>query len=84
VLAVTAVLGGMPAATYVRTSGGKDVSGTSAGGGLLAVLAIGCPACNKLVVLALGTTGAPTVWALRATLATERSCPVPQRDGPDD
>lgn len=27
-------------------------------GGFLSFLAVGCPTCNKLVVLALGTTGA--------------------------
>jgi len=32
-------------------------------GGLLSVLAVGCPTCNKLVVLLLGTTGALTFFA---------------------
>ena len=41
------------------TSGdGKIVSG-----GVLSVLAVGCPTCNKLVVLLLGTTGALTFFA---------------------
>jgi len=81
VLAATAVLGGLLAATYVRpdsagvVSAGVDPAGVSdvpAGAsdvderpgrlagtaGLLGYVAIGCPVCNKLVVVALGTTGA--------------------------
>lgn len=34
-----------------------------AGGGLLSALAVGCPVCNKLVVLALGFSGALTYFA---------------------
>lgn len=34
------------------------VSRAAAGGGLLALLAVGCPVCNKAVVLALGSAGA--------------------------
>lgn len=33
------------------------------GGGLLSVFAVGCPVCNKLVVLAPGTSGALTYFA---------------------
>jgi hypothetical protein len=62
-LAATALLGGMVTATYVRTRAGRDVTGRSAGGGLLSLLAIGCPACNKLVVLLVGTSGALHLWA---------------------
>lgn len=32
-------------------------------GGLGAFLAIGCPVCNKIVLLALGTSGALAIWA---------------------
>jgi hypothetical protein len=32
-------------------------------GGVAAFLAIGCPVCNKLVLVALGTSGALTIWA---------------------
>jgi hypothetical protein len=32
-------------------------------GGLAAFLAIGCPVCNKIVLLLLGTSGALTLWA---------------------
>ncbi|MGY1437013.1 hypothetical protein [Streptomyces reniochalinae] len=31
-------------------------------GGALSFFAVGCPVCNKLVLLALGTSGALTVW----------------------
>lgn len=64
VWAATAVLGGPILATYVRTPDGEQaMTGTSAGGGLLSVLAVGCPVCNKLVVALLGVSGALTVWA---------------------
>jgi hypothetical protein len=42
-LTVTALLGGMLAATYVRSRADRDVTGRSARGGLLSLLAIGCP-----------------------------------------
>lgn len=32
-------------------------------GGLLAWFAVGCPVCNKLVLMAVGTTGALGLWA---------------------
>ena len=70
VLILTAVLGGLLAATYVRPDGGGDgadvaaedeldAPGKAGGlGGLLSFFAVGCPTCNKLIVLAIGTTGA--------------------------
>lgn len=79
VLAVTALLGGLLLATYVRpvaTTDGHDglrqaepasnaaeteLDGpTRLGGlgGLLSFFAVGCPVCNKVVVIALGTVGA--------------------------
>lgn len=64
VLVVTAVLGGMLIATYVREPGEDPVEeldrpGTTGGlGGVLSFFAVGCPTCNKLVVVALGSTGA--------------------------
>ncbi|MGA1440962.1 MAG: hypothetical protein ACO4CU_14185 [Ilumatobacteraceae bacterium] len=62
-LVVTAVLGGLLIATYVRDSGGADDEldrpGKTGGlGGLLSFFAVGCPTCNKLVVVALGSSGA--------------------------
>lgn len=64
VLAITAVLGGLLAATYVRQPDelldAKAERQAKAGGvgGMLSFFAVGCPVCNKLVVLALGTVGA--------------------------
>ena len=88
VLAVTAVLGGLLAATYVRLPDDRqddpssasataatmsgDTTGTTLDGlqdldrpgrlgsigGLVSFFAVGCPVCNKVVLLALGTTGA--------------------------
>jgi hypothetical protein len=72
VLIVTAVLGGLLVATYVRLPDTQRVSGPvhddedeldtpgKAGGlgGLLTFFAVGCPTCNKLAVVALGSTGA--------------------------
>ena len=59
-LALTALLTGLIAATYaapqVPTLSGGEARLT--GGGILSFLAIGCPICNKLVVLALGINGA--------------------------
>lgn len=62
VLIATAVLGGLLAATYVREGEGPtklDRPGRLGGvGGVVSFFAVGCPVCNKLVVLALGVTGA--------------------------
>ena len=62
-LALTAVLGGLLVATYVREPGEVpsatqrlDRKGTV--GGLLSFFAVGCPVCNKLALIALGYTGA--------------------------
>lgn len=60
-LALTAVLAGIVLSTFVgrRPGGGR----LGAAGGLLSFLAVGCPVCNKLVLLLLGTSGALTYWA---------------------
>ena len=72
VLVVTAVLAGLVVATYVRdpaatgvTAEGpadvddsEPVSRTASVGGLLSFFAVGCPVCNKIVLVALGATGA--------------------------
>jgi len=65
-LAITAILGGLLAATYVSDRAGAPTSlddmdaPTRRGGvaGALSFFAVGCPVCNKLVIVALGTTGA--------------------------
>lgn len=64
VLIITSVLTGLLTATYVATGApaqGLDRKGTV--GALLAYFAIGCPVCNKLVLIALGTTGAVQFFA---------------------
>ena len=61
VWALSAVLTGALVATYVRdpaidvptTQGGKTLAGS-----MLSLFAVGCPICNKLVVMAIGVTGA--------------------------
>lgn len=66
ILIVTAVLAGLLVATYVRADGPEpyaedqlDTPGKAGGvGGLLSFFAVGCPTCNKLAVVALGSTGA--------------------------
>ncbi|BBG05885.1 MULTISPECIES: hypothetical protein [Pseudonocardia] len=59
VLGLVAVLSGLVAATYVRAPDGPGGRRASAGA-LLGFLAVGCPVCNKLVLLVLGYTGAIT------------------------
>ena len=72
VLAITAVLSGLLFATYFQDgdtvatdeSGGLDRSSRFGSfGGLLSFFAVGCPICNKVVVIALGTSGALTWFA---------------------
>jgi hypothetical protein len=66
VLVVTAILAGLTMATYVRsalTPQRRDRLGrTGAIGGALSFFAVGCPVCNKLVLLTLGTSGALTYF----------------------
>ncbi|WP_197480623.1 hypothetical protein [Rhodococcus sp. EPR-157] len=60
----TAVLSGLILATYVSTELASSVSsrvGVSANA--LSLLAVGCPICNKLVVMAIGVSGALDLWA---------------------
>jgi hypothetical protein len=67
VLVATSVLAGLLLATYVRDGGADepvDRPARAGGiGGLLAFFAVGCPVCNRLVVIALGTTGALELFA---------------------
>jgi hypothetical protein len=56
---VSAVLAGLVAATYVATPIETKREGKlGVAGGMVTFFAVGCPVCNKLVILALGTTGA--------------------------
>jgi hypothetical protein len=58
-LVVPALLFGALVATYlIPWPNLCRVGGRAGAGGVLSVLAAGCPVCNKLVVLAVGTTGA--------------------------
>ena len=59
-LALTALLAGLLAASYAlpQTRACSVEQGKTTAGGFLSFLAIGCPTCNKLVVLLLGTSGA--------------------------
>ncbi len=72
VLAITAVLSGLLFATYIQD--GDTIETDDSGeldrpsrfgslGGLLSFFAVGCPICNKIVVIALGTSGALTWFA---------------------
>jgi hypothetical protein len=63
VLVITAVLAGLLIGTYVRSADPVadevDRSMRAGGaGGMLSFFAVGCPTCNKLVVVALGSSGA--------------------------
>jgi hypothetical protein len=64
VLIASAVLGGLLLATYVRDAAApapqESLNRLGSIGGVLSFFAIGCPVCNKVVVIALGTTGALT------------------------
>lgn len=67
VWAVSSLLMGLLAATYVgqpptvRSEGPRGRRALFAG--VLSAFAVGCPICNKLVVLALGVSGALSYWA---------------------
>ena len=66
VLITTSVLSGMLFATYVRMDAViTDENSAKVGsiGGFLAYLAVGCPVCNKLALIALGSTGAMQYFA---------------------
>lgn len=56
---LTSVLTGALIGTYVLSrSLARHMPSQAIGSGLLGVLAVGCPVCNKLVVLLLGVSGA--------------------------
>lgn len=68
-LALVAALSGLLLASYVRPGGDVLVEAHDrparggAASGLVSLFAVGCPVCNKLVLLALGTSGAMTWFA---------------------
>lgn len=57
-LAVTVLLTALIAATYALPVACPLQEGKVTAGGFLSFLAVGCPICNKIVILALGTSGA--------------------------
>lgn len=61
VWAISALLIGLTAATYVRSSGAA--TRRILGGGLLSFFAVGCPICNHLDVALLGVSGALSYFA---------------------
>lgn len=63
VLVATSVLAGLLLGTYVGVPFARGSARTGSLGGLFAFFAIGCPVCNKLVLIALGTTGAMNYFA---------------------
>ncbi|MET7638196.1 hypothetical protein [Streptomyces sp. NPDC005438] len=73
VLALTALLAGLVLSTYVRPAATSATSATPAPagpegrlgavGGALSFFAVGCPLCNKLVLVLLGASGALSYWA---------------------
>ncbi len=72
VVILTGILGGMLLATYVREPGIAEGQASDsvdkpgklgAAGALLSFFAVGCPVCNKLVLLALGASGAISWFA---------------------
>ncbi len=54
---------GAPALTPGATERARPTSALGYAGGLAAFLAIGCPVCNKIVLVLLGTSGALSTWA---------------------
>lgn len=61
VLIITAVLAGLLTATYVSRPDGPSRQNTvrlGGAGAIVSIFAVGCPVCNKLVLIALGTSGA--------------------------
>lgn len=66
VLVATSLLSGMLFATYVRMDAidtGENSAKVGSLGGFLAYLAVGCPVCNKLALIALGSSGAIQYFA---------------------
>lgn len=65
-LVVSSALSGLLVATYVSppaNPSADDVPRKGVAGGLLTFFAVGCPVCNKLVLVALGSAGAISWFA---------------------
>lgn len=66
VLLATSMLTGLLVATYIRTEETiPDERSLKVGGvgGFFTFIAVGCPVCNKIALLALGSTGAVRFFA---------------------
>jgi hypothetical protein len=62
-LALTVMLTAILAASYALPAACPLHEGKLAAGGFLSFIAVGCPVCNKVVVLALGASGAMSYFA---------------------
>jgi hypothetical protein len=62
-LAITILLTSALAASYALPATCSLQDGKMAAGGFLSFLAVGCPVCNKIVVLAIGASGAMNYFA---------------------
>lgn len=62
-LALTALLSAALGATYALPAACSLETGKLTAGGFLSALAVGCPLCNKIVVMLLGVSGALTILA---------------------
>lgn len=62
ILGLTVLLTALLGATYALPAACPLQEGKLAGGGLLSFLAVGCPVCNKIVVLAIGMSGATSYF----------------------
>ncbi|MEU3750171.1 MULTISPECIES: hypothetical protein [Streptomyces] len=69
---VSSVLEGLLAASYVRVgprlavekpARDRTQTARALSAGLLSAFAVGCPICNKLVIVAIGVSGALSFWA---------------------
>lgn len=71
IVIITGIFGGLLIATYVKepndspdTDEEVDTAAKLGGvGGFIAFFAVGCPVCNKLVLIALGSSGAISWFA---------------------
>ncbi|MGV0871499.1 hypothetical protein [Mycolicibacterium sp. XJ879] len=54
---------GVLTAAWVAIGGARRNTGSMASGLALVTFAVGCPVCNKLVLLAVGASGALSLWA---------------------
>jgi len=61
-LGITALLAGAIGATYALPVACPLISGRLTVGGTLSYFAVGCPLCNKVVLILLGTSGAFTYF----------------------